>query len=155
LLRRQGGCEPTQDDERKSAEGGGQVWFLPVRLIVASAVRLCALALRSVDLMYSESAENASAPVSSLFQIRFSADVSVRVVTKCHRAASGAANMSGADTAKSAVFGVSKPRVRVSRRPTRPSRLRAPETLAAQRGTAGEAELMSLCLGCVTTTPSS
>ena len=70
---------------------------------------LWALALKSGEVRHSAMAENASAPVSSLAQTRFSAAVSVRVAKRCHSAASGAANVSGPDTSKSAVFGVSKP----------------------------------------------
>jgi Mg-chelatase subunit ChlI len=98
---------------------------------------LRALALRSGDVMYSDIADHASAPVSSRIHMRFSAVVSVRVTAKCHNTASGAANASATDVSKSAVLGVSKPRMQVNRRPTRPSRLSDTDMAVTQRGTMG------------------
>lgn len=75
--------------------------------------------------MYSDIADHAPAPVNSRIHTRFSPVVSVRVAAKCDSAASGVAKMSAPDAAKSAAFGVSKPRTNVNTRPARPSRLSA------------------------------
>jgi hypothetical protein len=87
--------------------------------------------------MYSDIAGHAAAPVNSRIQMRFSVVVSVRAAPRCHSTVSGAADVSAPDVAKSAVFGVSKPRTKVNTRPARPSRLSAAEMAVTERGTVG------------------
>ena len=87
--------------------------------------------------MYSDIDDNASAPVNSRIHMRFSVVVSVPVMARCHSTATGAANVSVPDVARSAVFGVSKPRMNVNTRPARPSRLSAAEMAVTGRGTVG------------------
>jgi hypothetical protein len=106
------------------------------RLAAASSALLRALSRRFSDVIYSDIADQASAPVNSRIHSRFSAVVSVLVAVTWHSSASGVANISIADVAKSAVFGVSKPRRNVSTSPARPRRLSAPEIAVTQRGTA-------------------
>jgi hypothetical protein len=93
--------------------------------------------LRSGDVIYSDIADQASAPVNAPIHIRFSAVVSVRVAAKCHSTASGAATVSTPDVARSTAFGVSKPRTTVNTRLARPSRLNATAMAVTQRGTVG------------------
>jgi hypothetical protein len=85
--------------------------------------------------MYSDIADHASVPANSRSHKRFSAEVSARVVVKCHNIASGTARVRTLDIAKSAVFGVSKPRPQVNAKPATPPRLSATEIAVIQRGT--------------------
>src|SRR5580765_1280361 len=89
--------------------------------------------------MYSDIANQASVPVNSRSQMRFSAEVRARVAARCHNIASGTANVRTLDTVKSAVLGVSKPKPQVKTRPVTPHRLSATEIAATQRGTVGRA----------------
>ena len=91
--------------------------------------------------MYSDIADHVSVPVNSRSHRRFSADESSRVVARCHNVASGTAKVRTPDIAKSAVFGVSKPRAQVNAKPVRPHRLSATEIAATQRGTVGRGDV--------------
>jgi hypothetical protein len=133
----EGGAHKNMVIQSSTLESRDQLRIFSARLAAASSALLRALALRSGDFVYSDIADQASAPVNSRIHMRFSAVVSVSVAAKCHSTASGATNVSAPDVAKSAVFGVSKPRMLVNTRPARPSRLSAPEMAVTQRGTAG------------------
>ena len=64
--------------------------------------------------MYSDIANQASVPVNSRSQMRFSAVVRARVAIRCYNIASGTASVSTLDIAKSGVLGVSKPKADIT-----------------------------------------